>query len=148
MKKEWLLGFLLGISMIGITTGCALGLVAGAAAGAAGYAYYHGELQSTENVPLPKLWKAVRQMAKDAKLHVTEQTQDQFSAVLKAERADGTPITITLKRLSEQSTELRIRVGRFGNEEEAVQIRDMILRRLHGVNQLGLPKQKTSSLEK
>jgi len=145
MKKKWLVSLLLGILLIGGTSGCALGLVAGAAAGAAGYAYYHGELRSTENVALPKLWKAVQQMAKDAKLHVTQQVQDRFSAVLKAERADGTPITITLKRLSSQSTELRIRVGRFGNEEEAIRVRDMILRYLHGIDQLGLPQHKVSA---
>lgn len=121
MKKVFLIVL---VSCLGLLINGCIGaaVVGGAAAGAAGYAYYKGELKSTENIPVSKLWEAVTQMIEEAKIIVEERTQDAFTAIVKARQADGTPIRIVMKRVTDNVSELRIKVGTFGNQSEALEI--------------------------
>ena len=119
---------LLGILISFTATGC-IALAVGAA-GVGGYAFYKGELKSTESATLDRLWRATRSAAQELQLVVTEERKDGLSAELNAQGADGKPISVNLRRVADQATELRIRVGHLGSESQARQIREAIERQL------------------
>ncbi len=108
------------------STGC-IALVAGGVAGAGGYAYYKGELKTTEGQPLEKVWAATEKAVTNLDLRVTSSKKDGLSGSVEAEGADGKRITIRAKTLTDNSTELRIRTGIIGDETQARRIRDSII---------------------
>ena len=113
---SWLV--LLGVVGVLLTTaGCALFLVGAAAgAGAAGYAYVNGELKSTESASLEQTTRATLAAMKDLEYPVTSQAKDALSAELTARNASDKKIVVRLKKISDTTTEVRIRVGTFGDE--------------------------------
>ena len=121
-----LLGFALSVMVL--STGCVAVALAGAGAG--GYAYYKGELKSTESASLERVWNASKKAVAGLELNLTEENKDGLSAMLKARTADDKPVTIRLKRISSESTELRIRSGQIGDESRARQIQSAIQSRL------------------
>jgi hypothetical protein len=116
MKTKVLIAMLLA-SLLAFVSGCAL-FVVGAAAGAgvAGYAYVNGEEKTTESASLNRTWNATLEAMKDLEFPVTSQTKDALEANLTARNASNANISIKLKNLSNTSTEIRIRVGTFGDE--------------------------------
>src|SRR5262245_842241 len=113
------------------TSGCLL-FVAGAAAGAgaAGYAYANGVLKATEPSPLDNVWSATIGAMKDLQYSVTKQAKDALTGDLTARTATDKKIEIQLKKLSDNSTEISIRVGTFGDENLSRVILDKIKNRL------------------
>ena len=130
MKNRILITLML-TGLLSLGSGCAL-LVVGAAAGAgaAGYAYVNGELKSTEPVPLNKLVKASLAGLKDLEFPLTSQTKDALQAELIARNSSDKRIAIKLKSVSENATEIRIRVGTFGDETLSHAVYDRIKNRL------------------
>jgi hypothetical protein len=116
MKTKLMMTVLLA-SLLALGNGCIL-FVAGAAAGAGvgGYAYVNGEVASTESASMTQTWNATLAAMKDLEFPVTSQAKDALEANLTARNASNTSITIKLKNLSSTSTEIRIRVGTFGDE--------------------------------
>ncbi|MGO9584842.1 MAG: DUF3568 family protein [Limisphaerales bacterium] len=112
-------------------SGCIL-FVAGAAAGAGvgGYAYVNGEVKATESASLDRTWDATLAAMKDLEFPVTEQAKDALEANLTARNASNTSISVKLKNLSNASTEIRIRVGTFGDESLSRTILNKINSRL------------------
>lgn len=116
MPKNLLLIMLLGINLL-FSSGCAaVALVAGGGAGAGAVAYVRGELKSTEEAPIDKTWQAVQKAIEELEFLVTSQQKDAFSANLIVRTAADKKIEINLQRVSEKLTEVRIRVGIFGDE--------------------------------
>src|SRR5262245_32024344 len=113
------------------TSGCLL-FVAGAAAGAgaAGYAYANGVLKATEPAPLDRVWSASVDAMKDLEYSITKQAKDALTGNLTARNASDKKIEIQMKKLSENSTEISIRVGTFGDENLSRVILDKIKKRL------------------
>jgi hypothetical protein len=104
-------------SLLVFMSGCALFVVGAAAgAGAAGYAYVDGEEKATESASLDRTWNATLAAMKDLEFPVTSQAKDALTANLTARNASNTSISIKLEKLSSTSTEIRIRVGTFGDE--------------------------------
>ena len=130
MKRMWLLtGFLLSVVSVSLS-GCALMLIgAGVAAGVGTVAYVNGELKGTEEVTLDKAWQATQQAMQDLQFKVTKSEKDALAGELIALRADNTRIVIRLKQQSDKVTEIRIRVGTFGDETLARLIFDKIKKR-------------------
>lgn len=130
MKNRILITLML-TGLLSLGSGCAL-LVVGAAAGAgaAGYAYVNGELKSTEPVSLNKLVKASLAGLKDLEFPLTSQTKDALQAELIARNSSDKRIAIKLKSVSENATEIRIRVGTFGDETLSHAVYDRIKNRL------------------
>ncbi len=122
-------------SLLALGSGCVL-FVVGAAAGAgvAGYAWVNGEIQTTEPASLDRTWNAVLAAMKDLEFPVTEQSKDALEASLTAHNASNTNISIKLKNLSNNSTEIRIRVGTFGDESMSRIILDKISHHLQGAS--------------
>ena len=116
MKMKLLIPVLMA-SLLGFVNGCALFVVGAAAgAGAAGYAYVNGEIKTTESASLDRTWNATLAAMKDLEFPVTSQAKDALEANLTARNASNTSINIKLKKLDNASTEIRIRVGAFGDE--------------------------------
>ncbi len=104
-------------ALLTMVTGCvvvAVGVIA--VAGAGGWAWYKGEIKATEQAPLDKTWNATLATMKDLEYPVTYKAKDALAAELKAVNSSGTTININLKKLSDNSTEIRIRVGTIGDE--------------------------------
>jgi hypothetical protein len=116
MKTKLMVALMLG-SLLVFGSGCIL-FVAGAAAGAGvgGYAYVNGEVKATESASLNQTWSASLAAMKDLEFPITSQSKDALEGNLTARNASNTNISIQLKNLSNNSTEIRIRVGTFGDE--------------------------------
>ncbi len=124
--KKYSIMAILGISLL-LNTGCAAVLLGGgAAAGAGTILYVKGELQSTEDVPIDKAWRATVLAVDDLGFAVTSRKKDAVSARLTALTADNKDVKITLNRKAEEVTHIGIRVGTFGDESLSRLILDKI----------------------
>jgi hypothetical protein len=114
-----------------VNSGCAAVLLGGgAAAGAGTVLYVKGELQSVEEVPLDRAWNAANLAVKDMGFVIGNSEKDDLSGSLTAYTADNKKVQIKLKRRAESITEIRIRVGTFGDESLSRLILERIRERL------------------
>jgi hypothetical protein len=98
----------------------------GAAVGVGTGAYIEGELKSTEEVSLDKAWEATQKAMEDLELIITYKGKDAISGEVMARRASGKKITVKLRKESDSFTEIRIRVGIFGNESVSHEVHKTI----------------------
>jgi Protein of unknown function (DUF3568) len=116
MKKR-LLTIGMATALLAMVSGCVIVAVSAiAVAGAGGWQWYKGEIKATEQAPLDKCWNATLAAMKDMEYPVTYKAKDALAAELKAVNSGGTTIHIDLKKLDNNSTEIGIRVGTFGDE--------------------------------
>jgi len=128
--KSWLVPLGLAAA-VALTAGCvAVAVGAGAAAGVGTYAYVSGELKSTQSATLDRTWAATQAAMKDLEFSVTSQRKDALQAELIARTAIDKKITIKLAKVSETATEVRIRVGTFGDKSLSLVILEKIKKRL------------------
>ncbi len=113
MPKKLPFIILLGIVLLS-GGGCAALRGGGAAAGTV--AYVMGELRSMEEASLERTWEAAQKTMEDLEFIVTSKQKDVLTARLIARGANDKKIVIQLKKVSEDLTEVRIRVGTFGDE--------------------------------
>jgi len=106
-------------------SGCAAVVVAGAA-GAGAVAYVRGELAANLDRPLDKSVKAVRKAMKKLKFGVIKETSDTVSGEFTARTSQDKKILIKLKKITDNCTEVTIRVDTFGDQELSQQIWDEI----------------------
>jgi len=123
---------LLGVALVALgNAGCTLLLLgAGAAAGAGTVAYLQGELRANQDAPLDKVLKAAEDSLKEMQYAVTERTEAAGRARLLARGAGDKRVDVHLKALTPNATEVRIRVGVFGDEALSRQILERIRKRL------------------
>ena len=111
---------LLYIALLGITLfsnyGCVAALLVGGGAGAGTVAYLKGELKSTEEASIGSVWQAAHRAMKDLGFIVTNEEKNNLSAKLIAHGSEDTKIEINLESVSARLTNVKIRVGVFGNE--------------------------------
>jgi hypothetical protein len=115
----------LAILLLLFGAGCAA-LLVGGAAGAGTVAYVAGELKSTENVSLDRAWKATQSAMKELEFAVTQKEKDALEAELTARGAGDKKVKVQLEKKADHVTEIRIRVGTFGDESLSIQILDKI----------------------
>lgn len=115
MSKKLLRSILLGLILTS-NGGCVAALLVGGGAGAGTVAYLKGELKSMEDASLDKTWKAAQKALEDVELTVTSKQKDAISAKLIAYGVNDKKTEVTLKKASGNLTEVRIRVGIFGDE--------------------------------
>ena len=107
--------------------GCALFLVGGAAAAGAGAVYYiDGELKDTETASFDAVHTAALAAVRDLQFAVVSDAKDAINSKILVRTATDKKITITLAKQSPTVTEIRIRVGTFGDEQMSRQILDGI----------------------
>jgi hypothetical protein len=110
-----LLAALLATALAG--SGCAVFLVGGGAAiGGGSVAYVTGELKATEEAPLAKVWDATDKAMKELEFKPTLQQKDAVSARIVARTAADKKVEVNLARVTDKLTEVRVRVGTFGDE--------------------------------
>lgn len=114
-----------GLTAAGLGTGC-VALAVGAAAGVGTYAYVEGQMKTTLEANLDRTWEATKDAMKDLQFPITESSKDALEARAQAVEADETKVTIHLERKGENLTEVRVRVGVFGNEGQSRLILDKI----------------------
>jgi len=117
MNKRWMQTVAL-TALLAVTGGCAAVVVGGVAAGGAvgGYAYVNGEMQTTLDASMDRSWNASQAAMKDLQFPIKAREKDAVQAKLTASTAAGKSVVVKLKRLSDATTDVRIRVGTFGNE--------------------------------
>jgi hypothetical protein len=125
----WVAGLrILAMGLCAISlSGCAAVLVggaiaAGAAAGVGAEAYSKGELRSLESVSLDQAWIAVPAAMKDAGVAVVDKSKDPLNANVEGSSEANKRVMVKLKNAGKQLTEVRIRVGTFGDEGLSRQI--------------------------
>ncbi len=118
MWKHLMIAVLLSASLL--STGCPA-LIAGAGAGAGVYTYVEGDLTRTYQAPFDKALDASMETLRALRMTVIEKpTGDAIKSVIKAERSDGTPVTITLNMVSLNITEIGVRSGVVGFWDQKV----------------------------
>jgi len=125
-REPLLMMGLLALGVI-VLSGCtALWVAGGAAAGAGTVAYAMGELKSTEEIGLVPAWEATQQAIKDLEFATTSKEKDAVEAKLIARGTADKKIKIRLIKQSDAVTQIRIRVGTFGDETLSRQILEKI----------------------
>jgi hypothetical protein len=122
-------GLLAGGWLIATTSGC-VAVAVGAAAGAGTVAYQRGSLVSHESAGMDATWSACQGAIKRLEFEEEGATKDALEGTLEARSGNGRTITFKLRRISENSTELRIRVGMFGDEAMTRQIHEAVRKSL------------------
>jgi uncharacterized protein YpuA (DUF1002 family) len=123
VKKLFILFGLLAVTLM--FYGCAAAVVGGAA-GAGAVLYSKGELKSAENAPLEEVYDAAVDTMKSMNFDVINQEKNQLEAKLVAKADNGDNIDIKLEQKPNDITEMKIRVGAFGNEDQARVIQEKI----------------------
>lgn len=125
-SKKLLFIIMLGISLL-TSNGCALLLFGGgAAAGVGTVAYVKGELETTVEIPFERAWSAAREAMEELEFIITKAEKDALSGMIVARGADDQKIVVHLEKPSEDLTEIRIRVGAFGDQTRSQLILDKI----------------------
>lgn len=118
--------------LILIFTGCAVGVafVAGGAAGIGGYKYYKGKMTVIYKAPFKATWDATLRAFDEMNFQVVKKTHDLTKGKIVGKRSDKTPVTVNLKYISSNETEVQIRVGTFGDKSASDAIKEEIRKQL------------------
>jgi len=117
MNKGW------GAALLLALWGCAATLVgAGAGAGVGTYSYIKGELNVTYAKEYREVVSATEKTVRNLGFSLQGETKDKLMCRIKAKMADGTVVKLYVDRASEKITQLRIKVGLFGNKDVSLQI--------------------------
>jgi len=108
--------------------GCGAVIVGGAAA-AGTYFYLDGQSKGTYSVSLNKAYEASLAACKELEIPVTEQNKKLSSATIKG-KLSGDTVTISLKLVGDNITEITVRVGLMGNESASHRIHKTISKHL------------------
>jgi hypothetical protein len=100
---------------------------AAAAVGAGAYYYVKGDLKRNYDAPMDKTWDATVRALETLQINVESKQHDALTGVIKGKLADGKSLTVNVKRLGENLTEVGVRVGTFGDREKAEAIHEKIL---------------------
>lgn len=107
-------------------SGCVALLAGGAGAGAA--TYVAGQLNTTIEKDIDTVWLATRDAVDDLRFDVKIANQDAAVGKIVSKNAVGDEITIYLKRVSPNITELSVRVGLLGDRTQS----ELILSKING----------------
>jgi Protein of unknown function (DUF3568) len=127
VKKAHLLLTVLLVGTAVVAQGC---LVAAVGAGTGTVAYLRGDLKGVEAKHIDAVYAAAKAATKQLELTVISETKDEMSAVIVARDAQDKKVTITLKAPTEDTTDVSIRVGLFGNETKSRRIYEQIKKNL------------------
>ena len=106
-------------------TGCFMIVAAGGAA-AGTVAYVRGELKVTLDHEMRDCREATARAIDSLRLRKISETGDAVVAEFRTQNAQGDNIVMRLDRLSDEATELRIRIGTLGDQNMSHRILDEI----------------------
>jgi len=120
--RQMLVAGLLAMSLAGLS-GC-LAVAAGAGAGA--YAYVRGDLEANLNYDYNRVVDSARNSIKELEFARVSENKDALKAVLVARTALDKKVEITVTYSAKKLTNIKIRVGIFGDEQLSLSILDKI----------------------
>lgn len=109
-----------------LLNGC-VALVAGGA-GAGAVAFAKGEYQTHYEKPYDQTWHAALDALKEMGISVHNASKD--GGLLEGTKKDGTSVRIILQSAGSDTTEVRVRVGKIGDDDYSQQIDRAIKQRL------------------
>lgn len=116
-----------------VSYGC-VAVMIGAGAGAGAAAYIKGKVNQTYDADYPHTVQASIEALNALKLPVSEKTSDKSKTLIRAEHADGTPVTVEVVPAGPGQTEVGVRTGALGisisEQEASEQIQADIKKRL------------------
>lgn len=129
MKLGWL--FCLAVAVLMATAGCAA-LAVGAGAGAGAYSYVQGELIRAYPAAYTDVMRVCTQLLQDLEMPLLETRSEGDRSIITTERRDGTPMTIKVRIVNLEVTEVAIRTGRVGlwDREASASFHEFIAARL------------------
>ncbi|MGD2185641.1 MAG: DUF3568 family protein [Desulfobacterales bacterium] len=129
MRKRLFL--LMVISDLLLTTGC-IALVVGAGAGAGTFAYFDGRLSRTYEAKYNKTYEVCKSILTDLKQPILEEKTDGIQTTIKSQRTDETPMTVKIRIVDPDWTEVSVRTGFSGvwKKEISEQFHEFIAERL------------------
>ncbi|MBI4825596.1 MAG: DUF3568 family protein [Nitrospirae bacterium] len=125
MKKPARLIALLFVLMV--SYGCAAALlVVGAGVGVGAYKYIDGSLSRAYPVEYSKSWDQANTALENLHISITASLNEGTKGTIEGVKQDGQKVVIKLEDKGQKVTYISIRVGMFGNREEAERIHDEI----------------------
>jgi hypothetical protein len=88
-------------------------------AGTGTYAYISGNLIWTYPTELERTWDAALRALEELDLRIENKSLDGLGGYIKARRADNTAIRVRLVPETTRTTTVKIKIGAFGNQEQA-----------------------------
>lgn len=119
-------GLIFGVLLLVNISGCFL-LLAGAAGGAGTAVWLSGKLSQDVNAPFDRVIKAAKSALKSFDMEVTKETKEYSVAQIMSKYADGRTVWIDIRRITDESSKVEVRVGAIGGDKEAS---DKILKRI------------------
>ncbi|HOW36443.1 MAG TPA: DUF3568 family protein [Candidatus Omnitrophota bacterium] len=98
--------------------GC-VAIVAGAVGGVGTSVWLSGKLTQEFNTPYEKTIKAARSALQSLKLNITKETKDDTVAQLRSEDSSGKDIWVDIRKITETSTRVEVRVGAVNSDKDA-----------------------------
>ena len=120
--RRLLAAVLLGVSLASLS-GC---ILAAAGAGAGAVAYARGDLDTNLNYDYNKVVDSARNTIKDLEFAKVSENKDALKAILVARTAMDKKVEITITNSGKKLTNIKIRVGLFGDEALSMSILDKI----------------------
>ena len=117
MFKKMTVFVLSGLFLLNIC-GC-IALLAGAAGGAGTAAWLSGKLTQEFHAPYEQTISAAKTALKSLHLEITKETHEESVTQLKSKYSDGREIWIDIRKVSEESSKVEVRVGSIGANKEA-----------------------------
>jgi hypothetical protein len=129
MKSNIIASFVI-VSYLALA-GCAV-LIAGTGVGVGTYTYLKGDLKRTYQVKFDKALSASLGVLNDLNQPILEKTTDGEKTVIRTERKDGSPQTVTVSISSVEWTEVSVRTGVVGywKKEVSRQFHEFVAERL------------------
>lgn len=98
--------------------GC-IALLAGAAGGTGTAVWLSGKLSQEFNYPYERTINATKTALRSLKLEITKETQEGNVIQLRSKYSDGKEIWIDIRRMTDNSTKVEVRVGAVSPDKEA-----------------------------
>jgi hypothetical protein len=129
MQKR--LNLIVVLAYLWVSTGC-IALVVGAGAGAGTFAYVDGKLSRTYRADYQTTYEVCKGILADMKQPVLEEKTDGIQTTIRSQRFDETPMTITVRIIDPEWTEVGVRTGHIGvwKKEISKQFHEFIAERL------------------
>lgn len=126
---RFFLAVILSIFLLTSLCGC-IALLAGAAGGAGTAAWLQGKLTQEVHSPYERAIDAAKSALKSLRLELLKETRDQNVAQLKSAYTDGKEIWVDIRRITDNSSKIEVRVGVMSDKAAADKILKRILRYL------------------
>ena len=120
--RPFLVALMAALTLI-LLPGC---VVVAAGVGAGAVAYVRGDLETTLTTDYSKVVESARSSIKELEFAKVSDNKDALKAVIVARTAQDKKVEITISNTGKKLTNIKIRVGLFGDEQLSLAILDKI----------------------